>query len=43
MKLNVRNVLIKKCIIKLLKQCRIEKHAVRKTNEKKRLANKNKM
>ena len=37
----LRNVLIKKCIINLLKQYRTEKHAVRITNEKKKLPNKN--
>ena len=34
-------MLIKKCIINLLKRCRTEKHAMRITNNKKKLANKN--
>ena len=39
----IRNVLIKKCIINLLKQCRTENQAVRITNDKKKMTNKNKI
>ena len=37
----IGNMLIKKCIINLSKRFRIEKHAMRINNNKKKLANKN--